>query len=143
MKPALLSATSIVLTLVLYSGLAPRASAQPSAPSDQNPPPTAAQPKAHASPGLPNMAEVMANRRRPMNELVQSGQASGMMGSAMGMGTHMGMGPMMTTGLCPSFAVMPSDPTTQAQWMQTCGKSLKIWGEWMEKRGKELEPEPK
>jgi len=141
MKPALPGALAIAIGLCASS--APRLFAQPPAAPDRNPPPVAAEPSAQATPGaVPGLAARLEARQRRMNRLIESGHAPGMMGGAMGAGARPGMAPMMMTPICPSFSMMPSDATTRAQWMQTCGRTLQLWGEWMEKRGRELEHQP-
>jgi len=138
--------------------------------SAQNPAPAAAESKAPANPMLPNLAAMNARREHRMIEQSRSGQAPGMMGGGMGMGPGMGMRPGMCPGmsmggtglgggmgmgpemgmggmgmgLCPRFGMMmPADGKTQAQWIELCGKTMQMWGEWMEERGKELEQQAK
>jgi hypothetical protein len=86
-----------------------------------------------------------------MQELIREGHAPRMMtGSGMGMGPGRmgmtmspGMGMGMNMNVCMSPALMPPDPKTHVQWMALRGKTMQMWGTWMEKRARELESQSK
>ena len=125
--------TVITLALLIHSGFAPRLLAQAPPPVGNPPPmpgggmmrnPGMGGPGMMGQPNFPH--DLMANRYRHMREMEEHGCG--------GMGPEMGMGRGMM-GL--------SDPKSQAQMMQLRGKTMQMWGEWMEKRGKELEQQAK
>ncbi|HUY20663.1 MAG TPA: hypothetical protein VMV15_15725 [Candidatus Binataceae bacterium] len=142
-RSRLLIVAAIAVALGLCSGLAPRVLAQPSPPARaENPPPppgagmmgrrALGPPNMMAQPGQPGvppgmMAERMERMRR-MHEHPGCG----------GMGPEMGMG-MMGMGMGPGMMGLPSDAKSRAELLQLRGKTMQMWGEWMEKRGKELE----
>jgi hypothetical protein len=134
--------TAAALALLIHGGFAPRLLAQPSPPAPADNPPPPPGPGMMGRPGMggpgtmggptrPNFPDLMANRIRHMQGLEQQGCG--------GMGPEMGMGPGMGMGM----GMMPSDKKSQAQIMQLHGKTMQMWGEWMEKRGKELEQQAK
>jgi hypothetical protein len=132
--------TVIALALLIHGGFAPRLLAQALPPPPGNPPPMPGAgmtrnpgmggPGMMGQPNFPH--DLMANRYRHMHEMEEHG--CGGMGPEMGIGPGMGMG-MGMMGL--------SDAKSQAQMMQLRGKTMQMWGEWMEKRGKELEQQAK
>src|SRR5579875_3571143 len=138
MKQSTSMVVAVVAIAFMIFAIAGNLHAQPAAvPSaansgaQQNP--SAAKPQAQVSPGLPpSFSDIMANRNRRMQELIREGHAPRMM-----MGSGMGMG--MNLNGCMSPALMPSDPKTHLQWMELCGKTMQMWGAWMEKRARELE----
>ncbi len=77
------------------------------------------------------------------------GGGPGMMGGhekmagAAGPGCCCGMAPEPPMGPGMGMGMMPLDQKSQAQLMQLRGKTMQLWGEWMEKRGKELEQQAK
>src|SRR5579875_803698 len=153
MKQSTSMVVAVVAIAFMIFAIAGNLHAQPAAvPSaansgaQQNP--SAAKPQAQVSPGLPpSLSDIMANRNRRMQELIREGHAPRMMmGSGMPMGPGMmgmtmssGMGMGMNLNGCMSPALMPSDPKTHLQWMELCGKTMQMWGAWMEKRARELE----
>lgn len=129
-----------IFAVVIYSGFAPRVLAQPVPPAPAGNPPLPpgpwmmerqgmGGPGMMGGPGRPNFPpDLMTNRMRRMHEFEQQGCG--------GMGPEMWRGPGMGMGI-------PSDAKTRAQLLQLRGKVMQMYGEWMEKRGNELEQQAK
>lgn len=139
--------TAVTFALAIYGGFAPRVLAQPPPPAGNPPPPPGPWMMEHQGMGGPRMMgapNMMVGPGGPnfrrMHEFEEHG--CGGMGPEMWRGRGMGMGMGMGLGMGMGMG-FPADAKTRAQLLQLRGRVMQMYGEWMEKRGKELEQQAK